>query len=98
MTATTTAPATATAAHVALQVLRWTGLALAWAVQYTIAVPCILLWRLTLAAFKVGFVGVLLLCLPVIGWIILALWLMLRHPAPATAAPSRRSMWRPWGI
>ena len=97
MSVTTPAPAGNQVLHVTGQILKWTGLSLLWTVQYSVGVWVILAWRLMLASVKVGVVGVLLFFfLPVVGWVILALWLMLRHPAPA--GPKKRSVWKPWGI
>lgn len=70
--------------------VRWTRIAavttvalVVWSIQYTVAVPTWACWRalvwLLRGAGKVGLVGVLLLLLPVIGWIILAVLLVMRH-------------------
>ena len=85
------------AAHVALSVLKWTGLVMLWFVQYLVYLPFVWLpVRAAKAAVKLGVVGILLLCLPVIGWAILLLWLILRHPAPEQ--PAKRGALKPWGL
>jgi len=65
----------------------------AWMIQYTMVVPLIWLWRaLVVPAAKIGIIGLALLCIPIIGWIILAV-MILRRPRehrPHTYA-------RPWG-
>jgi hypothetical protein len=50
-----------------------------WPLQYALWVPLVLAWRLFTAALSLGFVGVLLFFLPVIGWIILIFMLMQRR-------------------
>lgn len=84
------------AASVALSVAKWTGLALLWTFQYAVAVWCILAWRFCVAALKFGAWGLLMLCIPIIGWIILAvkIYQVMTH----SPRPARRSVWKPWGL
>ena len=77
----------------AVQVLRITGLLFAWMVQYCLFVPCVYGWRMIAAAFKLGALGLLLLCIPVLGWVVLAVMLVGR---PGSA--HRSNIWRPWGL
>lgn len=64
-----------------------------WLLQYLLIVPLVWIWlALIVPAFKIGVVGVILLCVPIIGWIILAV-LILRRPQPRR----ERTYWRPWG-
>jgi len=87
----------AKASAVALSIAKWTGLTLLWFVQYLVYLPFVYLpVRAFKAAVKLGFIGILLLCLPVIGWAILLLWLILRHPAPEQ--PAKRGALKPWGL
>lgn len=72
---------------------RYLGLIAVWTFQYAIAVWIVLLARLAKGALKLGALGLLLLCVPIIGWIVLAV-LLLRRPVPATER--RPSVWRPW--
>lgn len=83
---------------------RWVDLAIAatyalalaltlWPIQYALWLPVRYLTLITVAvvrfAVKLGAVGVLLLLLPVVGWIILAVWLVIRHQ---NALAERRHM------
>lgn len=66
----------------------WTALIALWTVQYTVVAPMIWLVKV---AVGIGVVGLVLLFVPVVGWIILLIVVMLR--------PRRtpdRSIWRPW--
>lgn len=65
----------------------------AWMLQYLIVVPAVWVWRYFIVpAFKIGGVGVLLLFIPVIGWIVLAV-MILRRPAQ----PRSNAYLTPWG-
>ena len=59
-----------------------TGLVPVWLVQYLLWVPAVLVARLAVvlvrAALKLGALGVFLLCVPVIGWLALAVILYIR--------------------
>lgn len=74
------------------KVMRGILLPLGWLIQYGLFVPSVLGCRLMLGAFKLGMVGIIWLCVPVVGWVILAV-MLLGHPAP-----HRSNIWRPWGI
>lgn len=80
------------AGHVVLKSLRITGLLFAWMMQYGVYIPMVLCWRMTVAAFKMGAVGLLWLCFPVVGWIVLIVMVM-NHPSS-----HRSNIWRPWGL
>lgn len=65
--------------------LTWAGLILiAWPIQYLLVVPAVILWRVIVVivrfALKLGLIGIVLLFLPIIGWAILAAWLLFRRP------------------
>lgn len=72
----------------------WIGLVLAWSVQYTTWVPLVWAWRLTAFALRAGLLGVMLLCVPIVGWVVLAV-MLLRRPS-AERARSNEYL-RPWG-
>lgn len=97
--------------------MNWTWLIIAvplWILQYVIYVPIVLLWRVFVAivrfALTIGLWGILLLFLPIIGWVILLLWLLLRRDdrrykdlveaigKKEGIETRRRSIWRPWFI
>lgn len=80
------------AGHLVLKSLRITGLFFAWMMQYGVYIPMVLCWRMTVAAFKMGAVGLLLLFIPVVGWIVLIVMVM-NHPSA-----HRSNIWRPWGL
>lgn len=68
------------------------GLALVavWSAQYTIVVPAVYCWRLlvwvTAVALKMGFAGIVLLCVPVVGWLVLVMIIVMRHQHTQTMA------------
>lgn len=73
-------------------------LTIVWSIQYTVVVPTIWLYRVLSGALAVGALGVLLVCLPVIGWVILAVLLM-GTPTPSQRERRRsRRYLRPWGL
>lgn len=89
--------------------LAWLAVAIAaWVVQYFIVVPLYVIWRLVAIAFSFGLVGILLLFVPIFGWIILGLWWLKRRSDKrhdevmrtirGDAAPKKRSILRPWFI
>ena len=90
------------AAWIALHVL------VLWPVQYLIVVPALLLWAVVRFALKLGLIGILLLFLPIIGWIILAAWLLFRQPDHGAelvelerrrqGIPPPRSVFAPWKL
>ena len=88
-----TQPSASTAGTVS-KILKYVGLSFLWMFQYAIYVPTVLCFRGLKGAAKFGFLGVLLICIPILGWIILA-WLVFRR-APVGEKP--RSVWKPWGI
>ena len=74
-----------------------------WPFQYLVAVPAVWIWDATRwllrAALHLGLWGVVALFMPVIGWAILAAYLLLRAPRPATARPPYRpGLLRPWAL
>ena len=85
-----------------------------WFLQYPLYVPAVLLWRVFVTivrfALMVGLWGILLLFLPIIGWVILLILLLMRRDdrrykdlVEAIARNEgvqvrRRSIWRPWLI
>jgi hypothetical protein len=84
-----------------------------WVAQYVIWIPAVFIWRASVVVFRfaltLGLIGLVLLFVPVIGWIILALILLLRGGDDRdTKALVRelarregidgRSIWRPWLI
>jgi len=83
-----------------------TGLAMLWCLQYGGWIPLVytsrfLVW-MAKAAIGLGLVGIVLLFIPVIGWVILAAMLMHRHGQKQIVRELRRqdghpSIWRPWG-
>ncbi len=88
------------------------GLMIGWSFQYLMVVWAVVLWRIfawmVKAAMKLGVLGLLLLFLPVIGWIILIILFVVRNgqheiaqaiaaQQPDTGKPAR-PIWRPWGI
>lgn len=76
---------------------RWLHLAWiipAWLLQYTLVVPTVWVWRyLVVPAFKVGFIGIVLLCIPIVGWVLLAV-LIFRRKAPVNRS---HAYLKPWG-
>ena len=73
-------------------------LSLGWAVQYSLVAPTVWLWHLTVAvvAFASRSAGhIILLFIPVVGWIWLAYLLLREHPE---RAPKDRGYLRPWGM
>lgn len=86
------APVKRGSGHAVMTALRVTGLLFVWMMQYGVYVPLVLCWRMTVAAFKMGAVGLLLLCIPMIGWVVLIMMVM-NHPSP-----HRSNIWRPWGL
>lgn len=113
-TTTSSAPATRSAGGGAARVARVAGavtvLSMVWAVQYVAVVPVVYTWRacvwLVTAGLKLGVLGVLLLCLPIVGWILLAILLVMRHQHAQTMAAmghgrgarARANVLRPWGL
>ena len=82
------------------RVAAWAALiSLVWPTQYLLVVPCVYLWRWTVAllagALKLGVLGLILLCVPIIGWVLLAYLLFFRKGEPA---PKRPSVLTPWGL
>ena len=84
-----------------------------WVAQYVIWIPAVVIWRASVVVFRFGLtrglIGLVLLFVPVIGWIILLilLILLLRGGDRDTKALvrelaregiNRRSIWRPWLI
>ena len=70
------------------------GLPLLWvSLQYPFVVPVVFLWYVFLwllkGAGKVGLFGILLICLPIIGWAILAIILVMRAQHRETLAAFR---------
>lgn len=75
-------------------ILKWTALGISWTFQYMLWIPMVLVWWLAKGAVKFGVLGLVLVLIPVLGWIILA-WLIFRHKPESVA---KRSIWKPWGI
>lgn len=80
--------------------LIWAGLLVfVWPTQYLLVSPARWTWRLCakvargLALSAVGVI--LLLCLPIIGWLILILALVLRGK-PAPRGSINAGLWTPW--
>lgn len=105
-------PATRDWQAIAVTAVGFVGLMVGWSFQYMIVVWAVVLWRLfawmAKAAVKLGVLGLLLLIVPVIGWIILIILLVVRNgqheiaqaiaaQPPDTGKPAR-PIWRPWGI
>lgn len=74
-------------------VLAWMGLAVAWAFQYGFAVWMVYVWRVFRFAGEISG-GIVLVCIPVIGWIILIVLLVKHNPERLPA----KSVWTPWGL
>lgn len=77
----------------------WAGMLSAWSVQYTVVVPIVWCMRLLSSvarfAMRAGLWAIVLLCLPIIGWAILAVILLLR--SPSERPPRRPAAYaRPW--
>lgn len=92
--------------------------AVVWPVQYLLVSPTVWLWRVCVtglrAGLKMGVLGILLILLPVIGWVILGAISMhrssqrradQRHAETLAAlghvqapATAPRSLWTPWGL
>lgn len=82
----------------------------AWTVQYAVWVPVVLaarlvLWlvRTVLAIAKYSIGAVVLLFIPIVGWIILVIWIMGRHDERMIALlveqakpEQKRSVFKPW--
>lgn len=53
-----------------------------WPIQYLVVAPIVTMaswaWTATKAVFKIGGVAIVLLFIPIIGWVILAAWLLVR--------------------
>lgn len=80
------------------RVALWAALVIiVWPLQYLIVVPAVYLWRWAVAlvkgALKYGLLGVLLLCIPLIGWIVLVYLVFFQKREPA---PPRTNVLRPY--
>lgn len=79
-------------------------IALIWPLQYLLWLPLVLLGRLIRFAFMIGFVGIVLLFIPIIGWIILFFMLMGRRNEKRferllkAMGDERKTVWHPWMI
>jgi len=64
-----------------------------WILQYTLVVPSVWTWRYFIVpAFKLGGIGILLICIPIVGWIVLAVMILRRNK------PVRDNRYlTPWG-
>lgn len=82
----------------------WVALILlVWPVQYLLWIPLVIMWAIIRFAFTLGFVGILLLVIPVVGWIVLFFMLMGRRREKRYGKMLERatgekpvSVWRPW--
>jgi hypothetical protein len=101
-----------TARAAAVTGARGLAAALVWLFQYGVVVPVVAVywlgvvglawcWRLCVGAFTLGVTGIMLLVLPVVGWVILIHRLRFR-PRPRPRRRRRRrfppTIWRPWAL
>jgi len=63
-----------------------------WAVQYLLWVPLVITWHAIVFGTGLGLVGLLLIVIPVVGWIVLIFLLLGRGHQPWLA-----DLLRPWG-
>lgn len=70
-----------------------------WFIQYSI-LYAVFSFKIMTGIFKfalnIGVIGLILLCVPVVGWIILAFWMLNRPNSPSY--PVTGSRFRPWFI
>lgn len=81
------------AGHVLGKIAKYSALSFAWVVQYLFWVPLVIFGRLCVGAMKLGLLGFFLLCIPIIGWAIIAVKVF-SGPSPRRPGPS---IWKPWG-
>lgn len=83
------------AGKIAGKALLFLALAVAWLIQYVLYVPMVWTWRAVKAAFKIGGLGVLLVFIPIIGWIILAVKV---YALTKDGRQVDRRYLHPWGV
>lgn len=64
-----------------------------WLVQYLVWVPLVILWHAIKFGLGIGLLGLLLLFIPIIGWIILVFLLLGRGGSQPWLGP----LLHPWG-
>ena len=82
------------------KVLAWTALLIfIWPTQYLMVVPIVYLWRWTVAiitgSLKYGLLGIMLLCIPIVGWVVLAYLVFFKRRSPEPPA-ERLDVLTPW--